>query len=145
MEDIVDRTVWQEVKIGDRVAWRAKPDLHGTITKIFLTAHPFYVKWDKGTDDWYKGEDLVLLEKPKRVNDDRLLLFPETTNPAELREQYHRLVRGIQGEQACVYHDDSGYSHGMAQRGIKQLRQFAKDHPEVLPPNHEEIMDRLYY
>ena len=56
------REPYKKVKIGDRVAWRASPKITGTVKEIYLTAHPFYVLWDKGTDDWYKGEDLVLLE-----------------------------------------------------------------------------------
>ncbi len=49
---------WKKVKVGDRVSWFAKPELLGTIKEIYLTEHPFYVVWDNGNDDWYKGEDL---------------------------------------------------------------------------------------
>ncbi len=53
---------WQKVKVGDRVSWHANPERVGTIKEIYLTEHPFYVVWDNGKDDWYKGEWLVLLE-----------------------------------------------------------------------------------
>ncbi|MGH7175390.1 MAG: hypothetical protein ACREGR_03475, partial [Minisyncoccia bacterium] len=46
---------------GDRVSWFANPATKGTIKDIFLTEHPFWVFWDKGTDDWYKGSDLRLI------------------------------------------------------------------------------------
>ncbi|RJQ26723.1 hypothetical protein C4577_02945 [Candidatus Parcubacteria bacterium] len=51
----------QEIKVGDRVSWFANPDTVGTVKQIFLTDHPFWVFWDKGTDDWYSGKDLRLL------------------------------------------------------------------------------------
>lgn len=57
---------WKKVKVGDRVGWFAHPETTGTITAIYLTEHPFYVVWDKGNDDWYKGEDLVFLEPVKK-------------------------------------------------------------------------------
>lgn len=52
--------IWKEIKVGDRVQFR-NTNVLGTILKIFLTEHPFYVQWDKGTEDWYKGEDLKKL------------------------------------------------------------------------------------
>ena len=53
----------QEIKIGDRVSWFCKPELTGVVKQIFLTDHPFWVFWDNGKDDWYKGSDLRKIEK----------------------------------------------------------------------------------
>jgi hypothetical protein len=44
-----------EIRVGDRVYWYANPNLFGTIKQIYLDKHPFYVVWDKGTEDRYKG------------------------------------------------------------------------------------------
>jgi hypothetical protein len=48
----------QKVNIGDRVSWFSNTDLRGTVKGIFLTEYPFYIIWDNGKDDWYKGSDL---------------------------------------------------------------------------------------
>jgi len=63
------REMHQSVKIGDRVGWRYKPDFKGTIKEIFLDVNPFYVVWDKGTDDWYQGVDLILLKNEDEDKD----------------------------------------------------------------------------
>lgn len=53
------------VQIGDRVRLAICDRWIGTIKQIYLTDHPFYVLWDDGKDDWYKGSALVLLENSK--------------------------------------------------------------------------------
>lgn len=58
------KTLGPQVQVGDRVSWHASPELVGTIARILLGDHPFYVLWDNGRDDWYKGEWLVLVERP---------------------------------------------------------------------------------
>lgn len=53
------------IKIGDRVYFKANPKITGTIKGFYLSEYTIYVKWDKGTDDWYKPEDLTLIILPK--------------------------------------------------------------------------------
>ena len=58
-----DKETMKKIEKGDRVSWFSNPSLKGTVKEIYLTANPFYVVWDKGTDDWYKGEDLRKVEE----------------------------------------------------------------------------------
>jgi hypothetical protein len=58
----------EKVRVGDRVSWFANPDRHGTVKGIYLTDHPFWVFWDNGTDDWYKGSNLRKLP-PEDANE----------------------------------------------------------------------------
>lgn len=48
----------EEIEIEDRVAWLSDPELVGTVKGIYLSDHPFYVVWDDGRDDWYRGSNL---------------------------------------------------------------------------------------
>lgn len=61
----------KKVEKGSRVYWRANPKRTGTIKEFFLTENPFYVLWDNGNDDWYKGSDLRLIEETNEKNEDR--------------------------------------------------------------------------
>lgn len=51
----------QRITVGGRVAWFADHKLCGTIQRICLTSYPFYVVWDSGRDDWYRGDQLHYL------------------------------------------------------------------------------------
>lgn len=49
-----------KVAVGDRVRWFAS-DKQGVVKEIYLSEFPFYVLWDDGKDDWYRGTQLVKL------------------------------------------------------------------------------------
>lgn len=53
------------VVVGDRVCFQGRREISGTIQGFTLSEYPFYVKWDKGTDDWYKAADLKLIDYSK--------------------------------------------------------------------------------
>lgn len=64
------------LKIGTRVSFQGQT-IHGTIDGFVYHAKdssPFseqilaHVKWDKGTDDWYKGQDLKVLNNTVIIN-----------------------------------------------------------------------------
>jgi len=85
-------------------------------------------------------------ENQSRIEDSRLLIFPSgPVNREEAKQRYRHLIRAIQGEIASAAHDDSGYSAGMARRGIKQLEVFVKHYPEAVPENHNEVMEDLHF
>ena len=51
------------VNIGDRVCFRANPVVIGVIQGFVLHDYSFYVVWDNGKDDWYRGSDLIALKQ----------------------------------------------------------------------------------
>lgn len=58
----------QEVKVGTRVMFK-KTGIRGTIIGFVLDSrHPFHVRWDKNTDDWYGAADLAILPPEKMVD-----------------------------------------------------------------------------
>lgn len=77
--------------------------------------------------------------------DERILLLPDTEDPVEIRRQFSQLLRTIEAENFCNYHDDSGFSAGQADRGRKQLFAFVAKHRSHLPHNYEELMERYLY
>lgn len=56
----------ETIKVGDRVYWYYNKDIHGTIRKIYLSSHPFYITWDNEEleSEWYKGTQILKLPDP---------------------------------------------------------------------------------
>lgn len=57
------RSLVVSVNIGDRVCFRANPVVIGVIQGFVLHDYSFYVVWDNGKDDWYRGSDLIALKQ----------------------------------------------------------------------------------